>query len=1308
MGDEIALTRLETDEKARASSSPKPDSKPPQREPAFADYLRIFTYATKWDLAVYVIASFASLGAGIALPLMIVVFGQLVGDFTDYFRDSAAVSREAFEDILNRQALYILALFLGRWVLNTINTFCFRMIGIRLSSAIRLHYLRSLLSQPIHVIDTMPTGAPATAITSTSNTLQLGISERLGTFLQFNATIWGALIIAFVWNWQLTLVTSSLIVYLLVVLGLCLPAYLKCHTAATTADTQANAIASEALGGIRLIMAFGAYQKVLSRHAKFVQEALGHMKKGGPILSLELGLIWFGMYGAFGLAFWYGTQRYVDGALDGPGVVVVVLMSVMMVLTSLERVSTPILAVSNATIAACTFFTVIDAKAPEGGTRQIELDSADFVFEDVAFAYPGRPTVKVLDGLNLRIKSGQSTALVGPSGSGKSTIVGLIARWYSLQGAYVVPQVKASIKKIPEGAAADGGEEGESDEAGDEPFMGEPVQLSGSIKVGDCSLEELDHYWWRRQIAIVQQEPFLFNDTIFGNVANGLIGTEWEKETEARKRELVQEACQEAYAHEFISRLPDGYDTLVGDGGAKLSGGQKQRIAIARSIVKKPKIIILDEATSALDTKSEKVVQAALDRISRDRTTITIAHRLSTIMKADEIIVLDKGRAIEQGTHQSLMSTSGVYSRLVRAQTLSTGLLEATPSAAPVYESNEEAEVLSVDASSSPAPDGVVKPLEEEKPRSLVNSFGVLLYRQRAQWTYYMGIIVSAMAVAAGTPLQAWLFSQVINVFLLDRSELSSESSFWALMWLALASGVGIAYFFAGFTGLRVQAEVSAAYKKSYFRDIMHQRLNFFDKDSNSQGTLSSQIAGDAKQLEELMGINMAFFFVGIFTVIGCIIIALIFAWRLALIATFVTMPIMLAAGYRKFRHETQFNAMNAAVFKESSQFATEAIGAIRTVSALTMETTIIDRYQKLLDDHVTAAYRKARWVSILYGFADSVGLGCQALVFWYGGRLLMDGEYALEAFFVCFMAVIYGAESASQAISIAPNAAQAVAAANRILDMDQSTSYRDFNEKEGAEPSLKSAEPLQFDLRNLSFKYPTRDVPVFKSLNLSFEKGKYVALVGPSGCGKSTIIALLERFYDLEPAQGAILCNGVNINDMNQHSYRRELALVPQEPMLFRGSIRDNILFGISDPSSIPEERIHEVCKDTFIHDFIVSLPEGYNTNVGQKGISMSGGQKQRLAIARALIRDPKVLLLDEATSALDSESEKVVQAAIEKARVGRTMIVVAHRLSTIHDADVIVVFDEGRVVEKGTHNELLHKRGVYWEMCESQSLNK
>ncbi|KAG5799719.1 hypothetical protein H9Q69_001230 [Fusarium xylarioides] len=1274
------------------------DTQRPQRTPKVADYIRVFSYATKWDFFIYALASFASIGAGITMPLMNIIFGQLVNQFTDYFRNTSSFPTDKFQSILNQQALYIMALFLGRWGLNTINKYCFRMIGIRLSSAIRLHYLQSLFSQSIHVIDSMPAGAPATAITATSNTLEVGISERLGTFLEFNGTFWAAIIVAFVWSWDITLVTASLILYMMVILSISMPILVKGQTATGQADAQGTAIASEALQGIRLVTACGAQSRVMARYRVWVEKAIEEGQKMAPFMGLHLGMIFFGVFGTFGLAFWYGTRRYISGAIDNPGVIVIVLMSVMLILTSLERIATPLMAVSKAMVAACEFFTVIDAPIPSSGSLKPDITSCDIVFDDVTFEYPNRPGVRILDGLSFSIHSAHNTAIVGPSGSGKSTIVGLLERWYSLKEHHVLPQV---VEPKPQKKAGEEPNEQSEEEA---PVVN--PTLAGSVSIGGNNLEDLDLKWWRSHIGLVQQEPFLFNDTIFNNVAHGLIGSEWQDQPEEKKRQMVRDACQESYADEFINRLPDGYDTRVGDGGAKLSGGQKQRLAIARSIIKKPNIIILDEATSAIDAKSEKIVQAALDRATQNRTTITIAHRLSTIKKADNIIVLQSGKAVEQGTHADLMTkTHGVYASLVRAQALKVADDQEEKGA---LVSDDESHIHHPDAKLADTTTTFAQEEAPKKPRGLFKSFGKLLYERRQKWPNFLGILLSSMAVAAGTPIQAWLFAKALGIFLLQGSDLKSESQFWGFMWFALAGGVGLAYLCEGWIGLRVQYYVSGVYKSQYLNDMLYQKLSFFDQEDNSHGSLSSRVSSDAKQLEELLGINLALMLSAIFNITGCVIISLVFGWKLGLISMSVALPLMIAGGCWKYKHEVHFDKMNAAVFQESSAFATEAIEAIRTVSSFTMEDSINSRYRDLLDGHVKAANRKAQWTSAIFGFADSVGLGCQALLFWYGGGLLISGEYSMEAFFVCFMAVIQGAEAGSQGFGLAPSAAQVTASANRILDVRQSVHPdRQTHGKHGE--GIKDTDGgVKIELRDVSFRYPTRDVPVFDRLNLTIEKGQYAAFVGASGCGKTTVISLLERFYDLEHGNGAILCNGQDIKDTNVYDYRQVLSLVSQEPAMFRGSIRDNILFGIDNPESVTDDRIHQVCRDAFIHDFIVSLPEGYNTDMGHKGVSMSGGQKQRIAIARALIRDPKILLLDEATSALDSESEKVVAAAIDTARSGRTVISVAHRLSTIQNADVIFVFDDGKVIEKGSHTELINKQGIYWEMVQNQALDQ
>ncbi|KAJ4326777.1 hypothetical protein N0V84_002796 [Fusarium piperis] len=1308
-GPQNSVLQNATEEKAQTEAKPRPE-----RTATFKDYMRVFNYATKWDFLAYAVGVIASIGAGVTLPLLNVVFGQFVGEFT-----SLSSSIKTIE----RLALYMFFLFLARFILNSINKFAFRMIGIRLSSAIRLHYLQRLFGQSIHVLDSMPPGYATGTITSTANVLQLGISEKLGVFVEYNATIVAALVVAFTKNWSLTLVTASVVLFLLLVIGTILPFILKVNARVTRAEGKAAAVASEALASIRMVAACGAETRIAKKYAAFVEETRKHAHLLSPLIGVQLGLTFFGLYASFGLAFWYGVKSLVEGRVGNIGDILVVLLSVMMMVFSLERTSTPLIAIGKATVAACEFFIVIDAPQPnKGSLKEPEVSSTeDIVFENVTFAYPSRPHVRVLDNLDLRIEAGKINAVVGPSGSGKSTIVGLIQRWYSLQEQHVLAKAiekekenGKKKKKKDDDEDADGTPEPEPEETGP------AIELHGQVSTSGHLLDEIDLKWWRSQIGIVQQEPFLFNDTIYNNVAYGLIGTQWADEPEDKKRELVKEACKEAFADEFIDRLPDGYDTVVGDSGAKMSGGQRQRLAIARSIVRKPKILILDEATSAIDVRGERIVQAALDKVAQNRTTITIAHRLSTIKKADRIIVLKKGRVVESGTHDSLIAIDGgVYSGLVHAQSLSLG--EPTDAAEEVVDYADKpglARIKSIAASEGEA--GQETPVE--KARGIFKSFGRLFFESKNVWPFFGITVVTAACVGAAIPLQAWLFGQIISltgeldILLKMREENGSpdpqldsrvddkhsDGNFWSLMWVVLACGVGVSYFAVIYVATHMSTIIRAKYQQQYFDAVLFQKTSFFDHEDHSHGTMTSRIGQDPKQLEELMGMNMASVYVAIFNVMGSIAIAFAFSWRLALVACCVVLPVMLASTYWRFKYEMDFEKMNNEVFAESSKFASESIGAFRTVTALTLEDSISTRYETLLQEHVVSAYKKARWVSIIFGFSDSASMACQALIFYYGGRLVAEGTIDALAFFVCFMAVMQGAEASGQALGFGPNAAQVTAAANRILDMRE-TRLRDKVSTSQEIPDTEGGMSIELD--NIHFRYPTRSTPVFRGLNLTIQKGQFAALVGASGCGKTSIVSLLERFYDLD--KGRILLNGKDATDINVYEYRKYFSLVAQEATLFQGTLRENILLGV-DPSSITDEQLHKVCRDASIHDFIVSLPEGYNTNIGSRGVSLSGGQKQRVAIARALIRDPKVLLLDEATSSLDSESEKLVQAAFERASEGRTMLVVAHRLATVQNADIIFVLGDGQLLEKGSHAELLKQRGVYWHMCQSQALDR
>ena len=576
---------------------------------------------------------------------------------------------------------------------------------------------------------------------------------------------------------------------------------------------------------------------------------------------------------------------------------------------------------------------------------------------------------------------------------------------------------------------------------------------------------------------------------------------------------------------------------------------------------------------------------------------------------------------------------------------------------------------------------------------------------------------VKLTLLTAAFSLQSWFFARIVQVFQFTGHKLVHEGNFWSLMFFVLALAMGISYFTVGFASASISTYVGYEYRKSYFLDIVRQPIPFFDAEGNSSGALMSRLSTDPKNLQELLGMTGAFPTISVFNLIGCIAISFSFGWKLTLVALFSAMPIILVTQFLRLRYEVHFDKINAAVFAESSTFATEAISAMRTVVSLTMEDTIIKRYKNMLHLQIRESVRKASYNMLVIAFADSVDLLCMALTFWYGGQLLATHEYGPVQFFVIYIAIVQGSQGAGQFFALAPNLAQATASANRILSLrTQSTSIEltsddTFNHQTCPAGSASGAH-IQID--NLSFRYPTRNILLFKYLSLSIPAGHFAAFVGPSGCGKTSIISLLERFYD--PVSGTISINGTDVRNIELKTYRKQLSLVAQEPKLFEGTIRENLILGV-ETSSVTDKEIHQACRDAEIHDFITSLPDGYGTELGiNTSTALSGGQKQRLCLARALLHKPKLLLLDEATSSLDSQSEKLVQQAIERLAANRemTVVAVAHRLATIQKADVIFVFGEieegwgSRILEKGTHQELLGRRGVYWVMCQAQALDR
>ncbi|XP_014454952.2 bile salt export pump [Alligator mississippiensis] len=1285
-------------------------------------FFELFRFSSSSEIFMMTLGSFCAILHGAAQPCMLLVFGIMTDTFVQYdiekqeLRDpgktcvnntivwinsslhqnktnpSISCGLLDIESEMTKFAAYYAGIGCAVLVLGYFQICLWVISAARQIQKIRKAYFRKVMGMDIGWFDCTSVGELNTHISDDVNKINDAIADQVAIFIQRFSTFICGFLLGFVSGWKLTLViiaVSPLIGIGAAIYGL---AVAKLTSRELNAYAKAGAVADEVLSSIRTVAAFGGERKEVERYDKNLVFAQRWGIRKGIIMGFFTGYMWFIIFLCYALAFWYGSKLVLEEEEYSPGTLLQVFFGVLIGALNLGQASPCLEAFATGRGAATGIFETIDEKPTidsmsENGYK-LDKVKGEIEFHNVTFYYPSRPEVKILDNLNMVIKSGETTAFVGPSGAGKSTAVQLIQRFY------------------------------------------DPSE--GMVTLDGHDIRSLNIRWLRSQIGIVEQEPVLFATTIAENIRYG--------RDEATMEDIIK-AAREANAYNFIMDLPQQFDTNVGKGGNQMSGGQKQRIAIARALVRNPKILLLDMATSALDNESEAIVHETLHKARLNRTAISVTHRLSTIKTADVIIGFEHGRAVERGTHEELLERKGVYFTLVTLQSQGDKTLNETavkitennllePNLERVQPFRRGSYRASLRASIRQRSRSQLSNVVPEHPFSIAGDHSDAVYNMlhydedftsskketflndeegevepapvarilkynAPEWPYMLFGSFGAAVNGSLSPLYALLFSQILGTFsILDEEEQRYQINTICLLFVFVGVMSLFTQFLQGYAFAKSGELLTRRLRKIGFQAMLGQEIGWFDDHRNSPGALTTRLATDASQVQGATGSQIGMI-VNSFANIGvAIVIAFYFSWKLSLVIL-CFLPFLALSGAIQAKMLTGFASQDKQALEATGQISSETLSNIRTVAGIGKEKMFIKAYEEQLEKPYRASIKKANVYGICFGFSQCIVFIANSVSYRYGGFLVESEGLHYSYVFRVISSIVTSGTALGRASSYTPNYAKAKISAARFFQLvDRVPLISVYSDKGEKWNDFKGS----ITFLNCKFTYPSRpDTQVLNDLSVTVKPGQTLALVGSSGCGKSTCVQLLERFYD--PEKGSVLIDGHDTKKVNIQFLRSKIGIVSQEPVLFDCSIADNIKYG-NNTKKITMEKVTEAAKKAHLHDFVMSLPAKYETNVGAQGSQLSRGQKQRIAIARAIIRDPKILLLDEATSALDTESEKTVQAALDKAREGRTCIVIAHRLSTIQHSDIIAVMSQGVIIEKGTHSDLMAVKGAYYKL--------
>ncbi|CAH8515808.1 unnamed protein product [Schistosoma turkestanicum] len=1052
------------------------------------------------------------------------------------------------------------------------------------------------------------------------------------------------------------------------------------------AYSKSSAIAEEVLSAIRTVISFSGERKEAFRYSSNLDKAAACGVKQAGWLGFAGGFVGMSIYTSTALVFWYGVTLVRQGEYD-PGSVILVFLNVIIGSLFLGSALPNFRYFHVAKVSAQDIFDIIKRKPLVDKTTSNEkLDdfSGKITFNKVSFAYPSRREKVILNEFSLTIQSNETTAFVGPSGCGKTTITQLIERFYD-----------------PD---------------------------NGQILFDDTDLRSLNLNWIRSNIGIVQQDPVLFTGTISENIRMGYLKDNLSNND--NDDDNIIEAAKLANAHEFITKLPEGYNTMISRTNAQLSVGQKQRISIARALIRKPKILIFDEATSALDNHSERMIQCALENIKINRTVIIIAHRLSTVQNANKIVVLDNGCIKEIGTHAELSSTSGFYSAMLKLETpekVSSSVNDNTTDLQTdsINLSNDNQLLLEGHTNNVKSVDSWINKNTNEyqvnkgevmlnvssstvvhRQDGIISSMLRLLELSRPEWKSITLGCLAASITGGLQPIFAILYSEIYAIFSLVQAPNEMQmranlvTGIIALMGLIRLASSTFQGYFLGVAGQKLTKRL----RQNLFTSMLKQEMAWHDKPENSPGILSFILTSDANKVNTFCGTSLGRLVESFILATFSLTIGFVYNWKLTLVIL-VFFPVTILSSYLQLRQihtnsDINYETMTARVIYE-------ALSSARTVYAYSLENYFYKHYCTALNLEMATGNRTFTMYAFVYALAQSLPICSYAVAFSYGAYLISLEEISLNDVFKVFAAISFAAQALGRTSHVGPEMKNASLSASRIFKILNRDSKIPIDKGLCPDRPISNI-PIEF--RQVSYRYSSRPSSwVLKDFSWTFQPGQNTAIVGLSGSGKTSILHLIHRLYEADSSNtdSGIFLNDINIRMISPKWIREQICVVDQEPKLFNLTLMENIAYG-DNAHPVTMDEITDAARRVNIHEFIMSLPQGYNTLAGPGGTHISTGQRQRIAIARALVRKPKLLLLDEITSAVDPENERYIQNLLTGLPQDCTYLLVTHRLLSTSKVDQILFISRGRIVESGSFDQLKEAKGVFYALLYPEEIKQ